>query len=121
MSHETHVDESLGLVKVIYHGVVTVEEREAAREETARLVNEHQLKCILVDMSQCEMSLSTVDIFHFGDTFDEVHLPQKLKICGIIQPDDEDDRLLETIALSRGINIRYFTEFDQEVRWLELK
>jgi len=121
MPHQTHVDIGLGVVKVIYHGVVMIEERESVREETAYLVNEHQLKCILVDMRQCEMSLSTTDIFHFAETFDEVHLPLLLKICGIIQPDDEDDKLLETVALSRGTNIRYFTEMEQALRWLDLE
>lgn len=121
MTHETHVDVDLGFVKVIYHGVVTIEERESVREETAYLVNEHQLKCILVDMRQCEMCLSTIDIFHFGQTFDEVNLPPNLKICGIILPDDEDDKLLETVALSRGTNLRYFTEMTQALRWLDLE
>lgn len=121
MSHETHVDEGHGVVKVIYHDVVTVEEREAVRVETAYLVNEHQLKCILVDMRQCEMCLSTIDIFHFGESFDEVDLPQQLKICGIILPDDEDDKLLEIVALSRGTNIRYFTEYEQALKWLDLE
>jgi len=121
MPHETHVDVDLGLVRVIYHGVVMIEERESVREETAHLVNEHQLICILVDMRQCDMCLSTIDIFHFGQTFDEVDLPPNLKICGIILPDDEDDKLLETIALSRGTNLRYFTEYEQALKWLDLE
>ena len=121
MSHEIHVDADLGLVRVIYDGVVTVEEREIAREQAARLVNEHQLARILVDMRQCEMSLSTTDIIHFGNTFDELHFSPQIKICGVIQPDDEDDKLLETVALSRGINIRYFTEFEQALRWLDIE
>lgn len=121
MPHETHVDVDLGLVKVIYHGVVTVEERETAREQAAWLVNEHQFKRILVDMRQCVMSLSTTDIIHFGNTFDELHFSPQLKICGVIQPDDEDDKLLETVALSRGTNIRFFTEFEQALRWLDFE
>jgi hypothetical protein len=121
MPHETHVDIDLGLVKVIYHGLITVKEREAAREQAARLVNEHKLNCILVDMRRCEMCLSTLDIFHFGNTFDELHFPPQLKICGVIQPDDEDDKLLETVALSRGTNIHYFTEFEQALKWLGLE
>jgi len=121
MPHETHVDIGLGVVKVIYHDVVTIEERESVREETAYLVNDHNLKCILVDMRQCEMCLSTIDIFHFGETFDEVDLPQQLKICGVILPDDEDDKLLEIVALSRGTNIRYFTEYEQALKWLDLE
>ena len=121
MPHETHVDKEHGLVKVIYHGVVTVEEREAVRVETACLVNEYQLISILVDMRQCEMCLSTIDIFHFGQTFDEVNLPPNLKICGIILPDDEDDKLLETVALSRGTNLRYFTEYEKALKWLDLE
>lgn len=67
------------------------------------------------------MCLSTIDIFHFGETFDEVDLPQQLKICGIILPDDEDDKLLEIVALSRGTNIRYFTEYEQALKWLDLE
>ena len=121
MPHETHIDEEHELVKVIYHGLVTIEERETARDHVAQLVNEHQLIRILVDMRQCEMSLSTTDIIHFGNTFDELHFSPQLKICGVIQPDDEDDKLLETVALSRGTNIRFFTEFEQALRWLDFE
>lgn len=121
MPHETHVDVDVGLVKVIYHDIVTVEEREDVRVETALLVSDYKLKCILIDMRQCEMCLSTMDIFHFGQTFDEVNLPPNLKICGIILPDDEDDKLLETVALSRGTNLRYFTEYEKALRWLDLE
>lgn len=121
MPHETHLDLDLGLVKVIYHGLVTIEERETARQHVAQLVNEHQLISVLVDMRQSEMSLSTTDIIHFGNTFDELHFPPQLKICGVIIPDDKDDKLLETVALSRGTNIRFFTEFEQALKWLDLK
>ncbi len=110
----------LNVVEICYTEYMTLEEAESAREEARRILDEHGLRRILVDTRQAQVRLSTMDLYRFGSSLNQV-LPFGTRIATLYTEEafsSEDARFLESVSSIRGIPFRVFTEVDEALAWL---
>lgn len=121
MPYNASIDKARGVVLIEYSGEVTLADRKDARADLVKFAKEHGLNRGLVDMRHCNMTLSTMEIYEFGSTFEEAGVHAGIRIGGLVLPHDEDDRFLEAVAGNRSATIKFFLNEKEALQWLGVR
>lgn len=105
-------------VLIEHRGVMTLDEIEASRPEVLRLALEHQVIRVLVDVTAVTNRLSHEGMRASMDGHAKV-TPPRPHAALVGRPDQEEDlRLIESQAVSRGMPIRAFLSKADALQWL---
>ena len=116
MPDRVHVNEELGIIEVESYGVVSKDDIAQSIAEARQILEERELRRILVDTTNQQAMLDTTSIFELFSTF-----PGDFKIAVLVQPSQitaEDVSFAETVAANRGIHIRIFSKRETSLQWL---
>jgi hypothetical protein len=96
-----------------------LDDTRAAQRIVASAHAERGFWRVLIDMTQADVSVNTLDIFEAGNPQGEMaaHL-RKLKSAFLYREITENLRLLETVATNRGFRVRVFDQHDKALEWL---
>lgn len=118
MSYELKARLDSGYVHLVYTGTVHLDEREEARDAVFALCREHALSRTLVDMHNSNIELTSPGIMAFANAFRQANLPANYRLACIAKPHDPIEQFIETLLSMDGIDIRYFYQESEALRWL---
>jgi hypothetical protein len=82
---------------------------------------EHSCKCLLNDMSQAELDLTTIDIFYLPKTLEAAGIDRSWKRAILFAKDFPSFRFVETRMINEGQLVRIFQDHDAAIEWLVSK
>lgn len=94
-------------------------QREVAPELFALMENSGVRK-ILVDGRAQLAPMPTLDAYTIWDDF-ALQVPRGAQFAILVNWPLKDYPFTETVAVNRGVNVRYFNDYDQALAWLGVK
>ena len=110
-----------GIIECRAEGFLTAKEIKEASEKTIALSGENDTKLILIDDSQVEETIETLEIYELPRYYEEINVDRKVKVAVILPnvPKAREDVLFfETVCRNRGWNIHTFTKRKEALEWL---
>lgn len=109
-----------GILIMTLTGNWSLQDSFAARAESAQLQRTHGIQSILVDMRNAHSELSTIELFDFFASFQDVYIPGTKH--AVLDSEKThtlaDAQFAETVARNRGIIMKMFHEYDEALAWL---
>ena len=118
MSYEIVIQHEQGFINLQYSGVVRLQDRKRAREEVFDLCREHHIARSLVETQNSDINMTESDVVHFAVGFENIELPPNYRLACVVSPDGKADKLLEIIISLEGVNVKYFLDRDDALKWL---
>jgi hypothetical protein len=124
MDHRVSFDESNALIRIVYHGSVSMEDVEQVRAEAIALTKQHAASKSLKDFRDASFDLTTLDIFSLPESTSAAYSEKQLSVHNIkraivMNKDAEALSFLETVSLNRGQRVKLFFEMDEAMSWLD--
>ena len=104
-----------------FTGTLDSKSAQVFAEAVADTASKHDCKCLLNDLRQAELDMSTVEIYHIPGMLDTTGIDLSWKRAIVAAGDLKDYRFFETVARNRGYRVRVFTDQDQAMYWLREK
>ncbi len=123
MSFELKIDEARALLRVRIHGILTFDEMCASRLEAANILQERNLKKLLVDLRELKSRerFKTLQCYEFGASYREAGIPSSTRIAHLLprNPANVDNvKFITTVAFNRGVVAREFDDLEAAYKWL---
>jgi hypothetical protein len=99
-------------------GLVDKKTMRALIGDIAAIMQEHDCDCMLDDVREVTVALSTIDIFAIPHLADEAGLQKLIRRALVVRDENDDFEFLETASVNRGQNLRIFTDIDEAKRWV---
>lgn len=120
MPYRVSFDIDNRIVNVVVSGAATINDHQAARDESIRLFQQNDCSRLLVDLRELDTTLlSTVECFDFADSF--ARLFPHIQIAQVIPTEAksrEDSKFMNTVAVNRGLLAREFETVEEARKWL---
>ena len=114
MQAEITIDEKRRFLRFQFDRSATVRDWVEARAIFLRLSEETEIRRALVDLRQQQVAGPVSQLFEFGQK-----IPAGIVVAVLGDPDSEDHRFVETVALNRGKHVRLFFGSEEEaIEWL---
>ncbi len=121
MKCSVEYDPELKLVQCIFAGPVSVDDINQSQIKAINLARENNTNMILIDDSEWETELSTIDIYQYPQLYYEMNVDPNTK-AAIILPSSHaakrDARFYETVCRNSGWNIAVFQKRQDAIGWL---
>lgn len=116
-------DAKTNTIEIIYTGVLTLADLQAAITKRISLQEETGATCILADLSGIEHSdIGTVDLFSIPAEYFVSKQSSRRTRVGLVLPQEpkarEDARFYETVCLNRGWQFKAFEQRHEALKWL---
>lgn len=118
MPYQLTINPDLKAVQLSYSGEVILAERKTARDAVFKACEDHQYARALVDMRNSNIRMSESDVVKFASDFQQAKLPPNYRLACIVSPANQTENLVEIIISQEGINVSYFSTYEQAVKWL---
>ena len=112
------IDSEQGYLNLQYSGVVKLQDRKQAREEVFELCRQHNIARSLVETQKSDIEMTESDVVHFAAGFENIELPPNYRLACVVSSDSKGDKLLEIIISLDGINVKYFLQREDALKWL---
>ena len=91
-----------------------------AQRIVASLHTQYGCRRVLIDMTQADISVSTVAVFEAGNPQSEMaaHLIE-LRSAFLYREITQKLRFFEDVAVNRGFQVRVFDQLDKALEWLQ--
>ena len=121
MGFEVDYDDSIGLCTLRIVGKYgSADDTREAQQIVANLRAERGCKLVLIDMTQADVSVSTLTIFEAGSPQGEMAAGlRKLKTALLYRELTQNLRFFENVAVNRGFPVRVFDQRDKALEWLQ--
>lgn len=99
----------------------SLEETQAYGLAVMQACLEHDIKRVLLDETNLEYRLTTVETFQLAKMFAEFtrHIPGLYKAALVCSPDYISDGIFwEDMVVNRGAQVRVYTNYDDAYRWV---
>ena len=93
----------------------------AARDEVFSHCQDGIHYRVLVDMSHSDIKMTMDDAINFSKAFEKANLPENYRLACIVSEANAVERIVQTLISIEKINVKYFMEEKQAVRWLLAK
>ncbi len=110
-----------GIIKVQIKGEFDAQVLSMATTKLAEEISRHNCSQILMDHRDATSKLPFVDIYKRPEIGASLGIQRSNRIAVIYSKGEEDYRFLETVARNQGFMVRIFKDFDEGIRWLNLK
>ena len=109
-------------IKTTVTGVFDLAASKQALVDIASLIKQPGEYEVLIDTRAADVELSITNLFQIGVALADHPLLSRSKI-GLLAPMSEVDnaRFLETVAITRGVRIKAFNNFEDAITWLVLR
>lgn len=117
MPDEFTINEKLGLMEIVSHGVVTAEDINSSIEKAKQVLSTKGINKLLVETTTQTKMPGTVSIFNIFSNF-----PREINLALIYKPDQltaEDILFAENVAVNRGIRMKIFSNKKKAIAWLK--
>jgi hypothetical protein len=98
-------------------GMFTLPLARALLDDLVRLVASTQATKVLVDARQQAAPLDMMEAYEIGNALTQKPL-RAITFAVVIPVPLTEYHFLETVAVNRGVNVRYFDDYDQALAWL---
>ncbi len=92
----------------------------STQAEASRLVTENNLSGILVDLREAAIKTSTFEIYE-GTASHLSKFPIQTRHAIVVANNKKaikDVQFFENVAINRGMPAKYFTDYDEAIKWL---
>ena len=121
MTWQVKYDPEHALIECSAIGYLTTREIKDASLKATSLSREMKTNLILIDDSQVDETIETLDIYELPKFYEELNISRKIKVA-VILPDNpkarEDVMFFETVCRNRGWNIFTFSTRKEAIEWL---
>ena len=108
------VDAQRRFLRFLFDQRATVTDWVEARAICLRLSEETGIRRALVDVRKQQVAGPVMELFEFGH-----NIPLGMVFAVLGDPDSDDHKFVETVALNRGKNVRLFFGSEEEaIEWL---
>lgn len=119
MPLSTSCDKKTSTLTITFSGLVDVEERRASLSEVAALLDEHQYKFLLVDMTYLDPRNDPRDSIKVQEAILGIAAPlSKCRIAVVLAPENLTSSLNVLKLQQRGIAIMDFRSMTDATEWL---
>lgn len=118
MSYELKTNVEFEYVHLTYSGTVDLAERIKAKGAGIALCFEKSFHKALVDLRESDIQMRESDTVKFASSFKDTKLPKNYRLACIASPDNSSDNLIEIIISLDGVNVKYFSNFEEAENWL---
>ena len=108
-------------VVIIATGTITVDELGCQSPVTVSLLKQHAASRMLVDYTDAQVQVSTMDIYTIPDRYDALGLPRSVRIAVVMPRDLEDKALFDfyaDVTHNRGFMTKLFRSAKEARLWL---
>ena len=113
-----------GAVVITADGMITLDELGCQSPLAIELIKRHVASRMLVDYTDAQVNVSTLDIYAIPDRYDALGLSRQVRIAVVMPRDLDDSALFEfyaDVTHNRGFNTRLFRSPEDALRWLSAR
>jgi len=113
-------NDELGIVEIVVKGMVSYNELISVQAPVFELAQENNTDMFLLDLTNFERSLSSVDILVSVSSYND-NTDKRIRIAVIVpvsQESKQDAYFYETVCANRGWNAQLFPERQGAISWL---
>ncbi len=120
MAFTTVYNADLHIVEVTYEGRASSNELKDEEEQSFALARKHNTDRFLVDLTNYESSLSSIQVLDGVSSYDDKAIrPVCIAVVTPLSEDAQKDaRFYETACVNRGWNAQTFKERQEAIDWL---
>ena len=123
MSHEITFDREKQLIKMRFHGDLTLKAIKEVVAELAQVVKETNCSSLLNDFRDANVKLSTADVYDLPKIMQDIYAASgisifSLKRAAVLVRDLRDARFFETVSANRGHSVKVFSDIEEASKWL---
>ena len=117
MPENITINKELGIIEVHSYGDVTRDDLDLSLVTVKQIEKDTGIRMVLVDTTEQETMPSIMDIFGFAEK-----LPAIFRFAAVVsekQPTKNNHNFLETVAVTRRINMKVFSARKEAIDWLK--
>lgn len=118
MESSIFIDPESTYVCIVHSGASELTAMLQAREAAGKLLRQHGIMRLLIDVLEVEEPPETIDTFEVSSSL-HLDFPDRLRIA-LLAPADHAQaaRFCENVSNNRGFNVRSFVDRHTALRWL---
>ena len=117
MVYTLKVTDGVAYAQVI--GSVSLEEREALRDELLRMCRDGEVKSGLVDHRLSQVQMTRKQLYEFGRSLQSPNLPAGTRVAVLARDNDAGLDMTIAVAQSHNVSIRVFLDESEALAWLQ--
>ena len=116
-----HYDEERDCLVGSFAGTMNKETLKEYSIEIAKTASKHDFRYFLNDLREAEVDFSSIEIINIPGIFHAAGLDISLKRVIVLSTRLNNYSLIETVANTRGFNVKVFTDLNKAMKWLKNK
>ena len=121
MPYKIEIVTNPGYIRVEQSGEVSTDDVEVIRDKIFELVARERLSRVFVDVRRQTNEYSITELFNITVDHAVSRTPfPKPRVCLVVRQDQEDNaRFIENVGVNRGLPIKFFTDEEAALKWLQ--
>ena len=116
-----HYDEECDCLVGSFEGILNQETLKEYSIEVAKTASKHDFRYFLNDLRKADVDFSSIEIINIPGIFHAAGLDISLRRAIVLSTRLNNYRLFETVANTRGFNVKVFTDLNKAMKWLKNK
>lgn len=94
-----------------------MKDRKLAQDEVFELCI-YNIARLLVGAQDSDIRMRESDVVNFAVGFESIELSANYRLACVVSPEGKGNSLLEIIISMEGVNVKYFLQRDEAMKWL---
>jgi hypothetical protein len=116
-----HYDEECDCLVGSFAGTMNKETLKEYSIEVAKTASKHDFSYFLSDLREADVDFSSIEIINIPGIFHAAGLDISLRRAIVLSTRLNNYSLFETVANTRGFNVKVFTDLKKAMNWLKNK